>query len=132
MRGEQSNRDGGAWPPLAGMSRSRVRCQNLTPPALPYHPPRVIKSPQLTSRTAGWVDGFISWSPPPRPPLTAPFRSVSPTDHGVLGGPICDADRRLWSLLPRPDHVGGDLRRAMEVIALRGQKKAAIAPRRWV
>lgn len=50
-------------------------------------------------------------------PLTGSSCSVSSTDHGVLRGPICDIDSWLWSLLPRLDHVGGDLRRAMEVIA---------------
>lgn len=49
--------------------------------------------------------------------LTAWSRSVSSTDHGLLRGPVCDVDRRLRSVLPRPDHAGGDLRRAMEVIA---------------
>lgn len=57
-------------------------------------------------------------------------RSVSSTDHGVLRGPICDVDRGLWSLLPGPDHAGGDLRRAMEVIALGGAKSRK--PRRGV
>lgn len=67
----------------------------------------------------------------PLPSLTAVSRSVSSADHGVLRGPICDADRRLWSLLPRPDHVGGDLRRAVEVITFR-RRKPQTAPPRWV
>lgn len=49
--------------------------------------------------------------------LTAWSRPVPPTDHGLLRGPVCDVDRRLRSVLPRPDHTGGDLCRSMEVIA---------------
>lgn len=79
----------------------------------------VIISLQLNPRYAASFPGPArTTSVPPRSELTAPSRSVSPTDHGVLRGPICDSDRRLWSFLPRPDHTGGDLRRAMEVIAL--------------
>lgn len=92
-------------------------------------PLRVMKSP-IFDQSDCWLSrlvNFLVWpgphpSPPP-PPLTAWSCSVS-TDHGVLRGPICDADRRLWSLLPRPDHVGGDLRRAMEVTVL-------LKPQRW-
>lgn len=51
-------------------------------------------------------------------PLTASSCSVSSTDHGVLRGPICDIDSWLWSVLPRLDHAGSNLRRALEVIAL--------------
>lgn len=55
--------------------------------------------------------------PHPNLPLTASSSTVSSTDHGVLRGPICDIDSWLWSVLPRLDHVGSDLCRAMEVIA---------------
>lgn len=80
---------------------------------------------------------LISWSGedhihPPTPPLTAWSRSVSSSDHGVLRGPICDTDRGLWSLLPGPDHVGGDLRRVMEVIVLRGLKPQPRPPPRGI
>lgn len=48
-------------------------------------------------------------------PLTTLSCSVSFTDHGVLRGPVCDIDSWLWSVLPRLDHPGSDLRCAMEV-----------------
>ncbi|KAM7408879.1 hypothetical protein PAMA_002550 [Pampus argenteus] len=39
-------------------------------------------------------------------------------NHAVPRGPICDTDSWLWSVLPRLDHVGSDLCRAMEIYTL--------------
>lgn len=85
-------------------------------------------NPRMHSITSSHTKGFQCWS---IQPLRATIKiysaawstsspptdccSVSSTDHGELRGPICDTDSWLWPLLPRPDHVGSDLRRALEV-----------------
>jgi hypothetical protein len=40
---------------------------------------------------------------------------LSPTDHGVLSGPLCDFDHWLWSVLSRLDPVASGLCYSMEV-----------------
>lgn len=102
-------------------------------PRMHFKPHSTLRNPLWTIRIGGGCfDWFHLWATIKiyRPawttshlPLTASSCSVSSTDHGVLRGPICDIDSWLWSVLPRLDHVGGDLRRAMEVIATLQERK---------